>query len=125
MSSGYTTLMKFFFAIGAALGWGALAGQFYIAMDNRTTDILEAVVRYIGYFTVLANGLAALCFTVLLFRPVSVWGQFFGHPSTLTAVTVYLVVVGIIYNVLLRDLWDPPGMEMVVDETLHSAMPAL
>ena len=117
--------MKSFFAIGALLGWSALAGQFYFAMDNRTTDITEAVVRYVGYFTILANGLAALSFTVLLLRPVSVWGQLFGHPSTLTAVTVYLLVVGIIYNVILRGLWNPQGLEMIIDESLHSAMPAL
>ena len=125
MGRGYTTLMKSFFAIGALLGWAALAGQFYFAMDNRMTDITEAVIRFVSYFTILANGLAALSFTVLLLRPVSAWGQWFGHPSTLTAVTVYLVVVGIIYNVILRGLWNPQGPEMIIDESLHSAMPAL
>ena len=117
--------MRLFFAFGALLGWGALVAQFYFAMENRTTDLAEAVVRYFGYFTILANGLAATAFTVLLLKPVSLGARFFGHPSTLTAITVYLLVVGLIYNVILRSLWDPQGLEMIVDEALHSAMPAL
>jgi hypothetical protein len=125
MNDGSTGLMRLFYAFGALLGWGALVVQFCFAMENRATDVAEAVVRYFSYFTILCNGLAAIAFTVLLLKPMSSGARFFGRPSTLTAITVYLLVVGLVYNVILRSLWNPQGLEMIADETLHSAMPAL
>jgi hypothetical protein len=125
MNSGSTGLKRLFFAFGALLGWGALIAQFYFAMENRTTALAEAVIRYFSYFTIMSNGLAATCFAVLLLKPRSSGARFFGRPSTLTAITVYLLVVGLIYNVILRSLWDPQGLAMIVDEALHSVMPAL
>jgi hypothetical protein len=41
------------------------------------------------------------------------------------AITVYILVVGITYNLLLRSLWNPEGLQWVVDELLHSVIPVL
>jgi hypothetical protein len=85
----------------------------------------ETIIRFFGYFTVLSNILVATCFTIILIEPGSGWGRFFAKPATLTAVTVYITVVGIIYNAILRFLWSPKGLQLVVDELLHSIVPVL
>ena len=53
------------------------------------------------------------------------WLYFLSKPATLTAVTVYITIVGLVYNILLRLLWDPQGLELMVDETLHTVIPSL
>lgn len=52
-------------------------------------------------------------------------GNFFSRPSTLTATTVYILIVGLVYNIILRLLWEPQGLQLWVDEWLHSVMPVL
>jgi hypothetical protein len=34
-------------------------------------------------------------------------------------------VVGLVYNFVLRSLWDPQGIQWAVDEMLHSVLPVL
>ena len=119
------TPRQIFLTNGAALGWVALIFQFYLIIINRTSSIAETITRYFSFFTILTNILVALCFTFLLLRPGSKWGRFFGRPVTLTAVIVYIAIVGIIYNIVLRFLWSPTGLQFLVDELLHSVIPAL
>ncbi len=120
-----TALRKIFLAIGALLVWFALLSQFYLTIANRTTSIGEAVIRYFSFLTILTNGLVAIALTALLLEPKSAWGRWFGHASTLTALAVYITVVGLIYNLILRQLWNPQGLQQLVDELLHSVIPAL
>src|SRR5678815_1955687 len=109
----------------AALAWIALVFQFYLVIVNRVAPLPETIIRFFGYFTVLSNILVATCFTLILIEPGSGGGRFFAKPATLTAVTVYITVVGIIYNAILRFLWSPKGLQLVVDELLHSIVPVL
>ena len=120
-----SALVKTFLWLGAVLGWFALAAQFYIYLNSGVASVGETTIRYFSFFTIDSNGLSALAFTSLLLAPSSRMGRFFGHYSTLTAVTVYMVVVGLVYNVILRSLWDPQGLQWIVDELLHSVLPAL
>jgi hypothetical protein len=34
-------------------------------------------------------------------------------------------VVGVVYNLILRQIWEPKGLQMLVDELLHSVIPVL
>jgi len=45
--------------------------------------------------------------------------------KVLTAVTVYITIVGLVYQVLLRQFWTPTGMQKLVDELLHSVIPLM
>lgn len=45
--------------------------------------------------------------------------------GALTAITVYITIVGLVYQVLLRHLWAPTGLQKMVDELLHSVIPVL
>lgn len=50
-------------------------------------------------------------------------GLFFTKPETITAVTLYILIVGIIYNAMLRFLSHPRGLLSLVDELLHVVIP--
>jgi len=117
--------MRLLLGLGSVLGWFALGVQFYLIILNRNTSLGLTVLRYFSYFTILTNLLVALCFTFLFVSPLSKGGKFFDRPSVLTSVAVYISVVGLIYNIVLRPIWDPRGLQMVVDELLHSIIPAL
>jgi hypothetical protein len=109
----------------AALGWVAVIFQFYLIIVHRTSPVLETIANYFGYFTILTNLLVAFCYSTRLVKPRSRVGRFFSKPSTLTAITVYITVVGLIYNLVLRRLWSPKGLQFIVDELLHSIIPLL
>jgi hypothetical protein len=107
------------------LGWFALIAQFYLIIINRITSIVETIIRYFSYFTILTNLLVALCFSFLLLKSKSQLKIFFSKLKILTAITVYIIIVGIVYNVILRFLWSPKGLQFVVDELLHTVIPVL
>ncbi len=114
-----------FLVTGATLGWFAIIFQLYLIIVNRTAPIPETIIRFFSFFTILTNILVALCVTFLLLKPLGAWGKFFSRPATLTALTVYIAVVGLIYNVILRFLWTPKGWQFIVDELLHTVIPLL
>jgi len=116
---------RIYLAIMAVAGWVALVGQLWLMMDGRVIPFNEVMIRYLGYFTILTNILAAICATVLALAPGSRWGDFFGKVSVQTAIVVYIVVVGCTYNLVLRQIWDPQGFQRVVDEWLHVGMPVM
>lgn len=108
----------------ATITWIMLLLQFYLQIANRTTSIPEAIIRYFSYFTILTNLLVAISFTSLLL-PKSRWHSFFSRNTVLTAVTLYILIVGLVYNLVLRSQWNPQGMQLVVDNGLHAITPLL
>jgi hypothetical protein len=104
---------------GAVLGWFALIGQLYLSIEMRKASLAEALVTYFSYFTILSNLIMTLCFTALLTGRAT----FFHKAGTQTAIAVYIVVVGIVYNAILRFLWQPQGLQRFVDELLHTVNP--
>ncbi|NML41182.1 Pr6Pr family membrane protein [Chitinophaga sp. G-6-1-13] len=109
-------------AILSLLGWFALTAQYYLMVRNGTLPPGELTIRFFSYFTILTNLLVAICNTVLWLNPAV---RFFSRAGTQTALTVYILVVGIIYNAVLRWLWQPQGLQWVVDELLHTVIPVL
>lgn len=114
---------QIFLAIGTLIGWFAILVQFYLHIENRISPVPESIIRFFSYFTILTNILVALSFSFLLSRPESSWGRFFSRTKTLTAITVYITIVGIVYNTILRFIWSPQGLQRVVDELLHLIIP--
>ncbi|MEO8406739.1 MAG: Pr6Pr family membrane protein [Chitinophagaceae bacterium] len=118
---------KIFALITMLVAWAALVLQLYLfiqqAPGNKIT-VAETIGRYFTYFTILSNLLVALGLTFILFLPGSLT-RFFSRISTQTAIAVYIFVVGLGYNFLLRHLWNPQGWQRIADELLHVAVPAL
>lgn len=124
LSSAHSSY-KIFPVCIAVLGWFALVAQFRINMMSGVATTAELIIRYFSYFTILTNLLVAVCCTCIAVNPRKGWGAFFSKTQTLTAITVYILVVGIVYNIILRFLWQPKGLQKLVDELLHSVIPAL
>ena len=114
---------KIFLVIGAILSWIAVSGQFYLIIENRVASLPETIIRFFSYFTILTNILVTGYFTVLWMVPNSKTAGLFNRPVILTAITVYIFVVGMVYQLLLRGIWQPQGFQRIIDELLHSVIP--
>jgi hypothetical protein len=114
-----------FFAIIAIVGWFAVVLQLYLIIINRVVSLSETIVRFFSFFTIQSNILVAVCFTFLWLKPKSKGGLFFSKPKNTTAITLYITIVGLVYNAILRFLWAPTGSQKVVDELLHLVIPIL
>jgi hypothetical protein len=111
-------------AIFAVIGWFAVIAQYVLMIENRQVNILETTIRFISFFTILTNALVAIYFTCLVFDK-NRETKLITRPGTLTAITVYITLVGLVYQFVLRHSWHPTGLQMVVDELLHSVVPVL
>lgn len=116
---------KWYAALAALLGWFAIMAQFYLILTNRTTPLPETITRFFSYFTVLTNIIVAICFTAIFMSGKGNLTRFFLRTDTQTAITVYIIMVGAVYNLILRFIWSPQGLQKLVDELLHSVIPLL
>ncbi len=111
------------YIFGSLISITAVALQFWVTLNAREVSVLHTIIRFFSYFTILTNSLVAIYFTCLWLFPLTRLGLFFKQFSTTTAITVYILVVGIIYNLLLRNIWVVTGWGKVADELLHSFIP--
>jgi hypothetical protein len=85
----------------------------------------ERGVRFFEYFTILTNLLVAASLTLtLVFSRTSI-GRFFSRISVMTAVAVYIALVGIVYNLVLQGLHELEGTAYVADVITHDLVPLL
>jgi hypothetical protein len=125
MDKKYYKVNKLFLMTGVFAGWFALITQLYLIIINNQIPVIESVTRYFSYFTILTNIMVVLCFTQLLLNFNKKEEHLYSKPGVLAALTVYICVVGIIYNLILRFTWQPKGLQLVVDELLHAFIPVL
>ena len=110
----------------AIVGWLALALQFYLILtvpENQSLAIAERIVRFFSFFTILTNLIVALTTSAIAFIPASRLGRFAVRSTTQAAVGVYIAIVGVVYSLFLRAVWDPVGWQALVDHLLHDAVP--
>ena len=108
---------------GAAIAWFAVITQFILMAQVRVEPLLETTLRFFSYFTILTNSLTALYFSVLWYMKPKQLYDSFNKAGFLTAVMLYMLTVGTVYQIVLRGLWEPQGMQRIVDELLHSVLP--
>jgi len=114
-----------FLSIIVLLSWFAIVLQFDLTLINRQLPLLQSIAKLFSYFTILTNILVATALSFILFSPTSLCGRFFSSNKVLTATTVYIIVVGAIYNVVLRPLYSPQGLNRLADELLHAVVPLM
>jgi hypothetical protein len=103
-------------ALIAAVG---LILQFVIFAER--VGIGLATWRYFGFFTILSNiAIAAIAAAIALGSD----GRLTSARSRLMGLTA-IVTVGFVYSILLRSLWNPTGLQKVVDMILHDLSPLL
>ena len=125
------TLMKpaaiksIYVSITAMMVWFALGLQLKLSIGHSGGNIWHALKLYLSFFTILTNILVACCLTFIIFFKGTGISKFFSKASTQTAIAVYILVVGLVYNISLRGLTHPVGLDRVADELLHVASPLL
>lgn len=103
----------------ALTGWFAVVTQYVLMLQNNETSLAETTIRFFSFFTILSNILVAGYFTSQVLQKKE------NRPGFLTAVTLYITVVGLVYNIVLRSIWTPTGIQKLVDELLHSVIPVV
>ncbi|QEC51101.1 hypothetical protein EDD80_101436 [Anseongella ginsenosidimutans] len=114
-----------FAAIGAITGWFAILSQLAISISARSVSLAEQLFRFIGYFTITTNILVALCFTLYCLPGNSRNDRLMTRPDAVFSIMVFIIMVAIIYNVILRPLGMPSGFPLLVNELLHVVQPLL
>jgi len=110
------------------LAWYGLLLQSYVVIVNAGAGglpIATAIVNYFSFFTILTNLLVAVTLTLSLQRTPSTLGSLANRPTVQTAATLYIAIVGIVYSLALRHIWDPEGLQKIADIILHDTIPAL
>lgn len=101
----------------ALMTWFCVILQFFISPDTFT--------NVISYFTILCNSLIAVSLTFSAFLPKTTLGKFFSGLSVKTAIALYIFIVFVVYNTVLRGIWQPTGWQLFLDNMLHVAIPIL
>lgn len=110
----------------AGIGFFAIVLQAYLALEKAQTSgisVLSAETRTFSFFTVLTNLLVAAVLTAVLVRPKNRLGRFLQRPGIQAAFVVYIIVVGVVYNLMLRKIWHPEGWHKLNDEIFHDFIP--
>ena len=96
-------------ATAAIVGWIALALQLVLIV--RGMGLLAGIWRFAGFFTILTNlGAAAVATAVALGYSRGLGGA----RARLMAATSILIV-GSVYTLALRELWNPTGLQKVAE----------
>lgn len=115
-------------AAAAVLGAFALLLQLVLTVQlvrAQGGSTLAAVWVYFDYFTVLTNLLLAVTLAVAAKKSRGRFGGWLRQPASLTAIAASILIVGIVYNLLLRGIWQPTGWQRLADELLHVVMPLI
>lgn len=118
-------MKRFLSILIAVIAWFAVLTQYYLMIENRVAPIVETTIRFFSFFTILTNSLVAFYFTLISLKIKNHLPAILNKPGTLTAITVYITIVGLVYQILLRQIWHPQGLQMIVDELLHSFIPIM
>lgn len=121
-------MKKLALIIIALITWFAVILQFSISLPVYGHDgksAFDGFITVLSYFTIQSNILVAICSTAVLLAPESKVGRFLGNISFQTAVALYILIVGLTYNTVLRSIWKPEGWFIVANELLHVVVPVL
>jgi hypothetical protein len=123
-------------ALFATLAWVTLGTQFLLSIRTALGtggSVWDGVVSYFGFFTVLTN---LFCATILLAHarrprpserrgtpPQAVVWDVLMRPGVMTTAATAIIIVGVVYHLVLADLWNPRGINLAVDTMLHTVLP--
>jgi hypothetical protein len=110
----------------ALVAFAGLGLQLRILLQSDSFDSPAlAVWRFLAFFTILTNLVVAVTASVSALAPGSAFGRFVDTAPARAAVLLYIGTVAVIYHLLLANLWDPQGDQLIADQLLHTATPAL
>jgi hypothetical protein len=112
-----TTTARVVAALIALIAWTGLAIQFY-ATHTIYGSVLSTVWVLVWYFTITTNLLVAIVFT-------GIAANRFTAPSTIAGTTLFIVLVGVVYGLLLHGLRELSANSAIANVLLHMVTPVL
>jgi len=115
-------------ALVALITWFALILQCWLILQTTGKtgySTLKTITNFFSYFTILSNILVAVCLSSAFLDPVSRLGSFFSKISVQSAIALYIFIVGLVYNLVLRGIVILTGIDRVADNLLHVVVPVL
>ncbi len=118
--------MRIFAVAGALVGWFALVLQLYLVLVQSPPGPGHAgsgdhLLQLFHHPDQSAGSAGFYCHGL---SPAGRMGAILPSPSVQAGTAVYIAIVGIIYQLLLRQLWNPQGAQWVADVLLHAVIPA-
>ena len=113
-----------FAALIAVLGWTALTIDFATSLRSslaKGQSLAEALYLHFRYFTIITNIGIAVLMTLTSRRLAR--GTPLPPAAIYNAAVIYGLVMGAAYELLLRGLWSPHGVQFVTDLTMHDVVP--
>ena len=111
----------------AVAAWFGVLLQLWLSIRLALGDgkpAISGVIAYFGYFTVLTNIFVALVCTAGSLRQHSPGRLSLYRLPIVGCSTAAILVVGIGYHTLLREIWAPQGAQRIADVVLHYVVPA-
>jgi hypothetical protein len=112
-------------AVLATVAWSSVLLQLWLSVQlglSNGKSIVDGIVVFLGYFTVLTNIFVALVASAgALSKSPTAWLY---RPSVVGCATTAILLVGIAYHFLLRKIWSPQGAQLLADILLHYVVPA-
>jgi hypothetical protein len=102
--------------------------QFFLTVSSSVHSgkgIVSGIVSFLGYFTILTNLLVCISLILPLAVPESTLGRFFAQPQARTGVATSILFVGLAYYFLLRNSWNPHGLQLLANVLMHYVTPLL
>lgn len=110
--------------LGLLLGGGALVLQFWLSMSARLGqghDLLNALLWFFTYFTILTNLMLVLIYLSALSS--TRWLGWWRSPVTRGMMAAAMTLVMGFYHFVLAATWQPQGLFHLADVLLHYATP--
>lgn len=101
----------------ACIAWFSVTLKLYLRAGS--------ISNFFSYFTILSNLLIAVSLTFSCFSPKSKVGTFCSQLSVQTPIALYIFIVCLVYNFVLRGLAVFTGWQLFADNMLHIVVPIL
>jgi len=111
----------------AIAAWFGVLLQFWLSLRLALANgrpAISGLITYFGYFTILTNIFVALVCSAGSLRRSAANRSWLYAPSAVGCSTASILVVGVSYHALLREIWAPQGAEWVANLVLHYLVPA-
>lgn len=105
----------------AVIAAASIVLQFFLSLTTRHLEhsLAWRLVDFFGFFTNTTN----LFIVAVAFASALKPGAWLARPSVQAATAVYILVVGVTYQALLRNTWNPRGWTLAADTGLHEIVP--
>lgn len=105
------------------IGWITLSIRLYLRITEYNFSAVESTIQFFSYFTILTNLFVTIYCTNQLLKPNEKNTSILNKPETLTALMVFILIVGLVYHIALKPIWNPEGMQMILSEICHTFIP--